>query len=159
MHNPLKRDDEAAPLSTPTPTSSVRPRAQPTPLRPNRGQPYAELEGGQGREVFFRPHRYQREDLGPVCPTVQVVLTSSSAELPITRECVLHDVSQNGVAFEWPTDQPIDSGTVIAELTVRFDGHKAYAGPGRVGSVRQLADKTIVGASFTDGLMNIHDVL
>ena len=43
------------------PTSSVRVRTQPDAnLAGNPGQSYADLDGGQGREVFFRPHRYQR---------------------------------------------------------------------------------------------------
>lgn len=120
------------------------------------GQSYADLDGGQGREVHFRPRRYQREDFGPVHP---LVLISPVTGGQSGQECLLHDVSQNGVAFEWPVDQPVETGAIIEELTVSFDGHQVYTGQGRVGSVREVDGKRIVGAQFTDSLMNIRDVL
>jgi extracellular factor (EF) 3-hydroxypalmitic acid methyl ester biosynthesis protein len=137
--------------------SAVWPSGSGSSREPRHGVAYADLDGGQGREVFFRPHRYQREDLGPVQPVVRVAV--NRAESAKTRECALHDVSQNGVAFEWPSELPIESGALIGELVVSFDGHEAYAGQGRVGSVREVAGKKVVGVSFTDSLMNIGDVL
>jgi extracellular factor (EF) 3-hydroxypalmitic acid methyl ester biosynthesis protein len=146
------------------PQSGVRPLPSPgLSTDPNRVQSYAELEGGQGREVFFRPQRYQREDLGPVRPVVRVVLspsdsTPSNGECT-PRDCTLHDVSQNGVAFEWPRHLPIEVGMVLREVAVCFDKYEAYRGEARVSSVRELAGNLIVGASFVDSLMNIDDVL
>jgi extracellular factor (EF) 3-hydroxypalmitic acid methyl ester biosynthesis protein len=141
------------------PTSSMRVRTRPdaNPAR-NAGQSYADLDGGQGREVYFRPHRYQRQDLGPVRPVVELVSHRGQAGETV-HECALHDVSQNGVAFEWPVAVPVETGAIIPDMTVSFDGHAAYAGEGRVGSVRDVGGKKIVGASFTDSLMNIRDVL
>jgi extracellular factor (EF) 3-hydroxypalmitic acid methyl ester biosynthesis protein len=157
--DPKRAADDAPESASSPPASAVWSRAQSATSRgTNRGQPYADLEGGQGREVYFRPHRYQREDLGPVRPIVRVLLTAADESLT-AYECVLHDVSQNGVAFEWPAQLPVEAGRVIGELTVSFDGHEAYAGQGRVGSVREITGKTIVGASFTDSLMNVRDVL
>jgi SAM-dependent methyltransferase len=72
--------------------------------------------------------------------------------------CQLHDVSQNGVAFEW-TGGPLEVGDTIPMLTVSFDRHDAYKGAALVGSVREVAGKKLVGASFLDMLMNIDDVL
>jgi hypothetical protein len=54
------------------PSDSAQPPPVSGTIRARRGQAYAELEGGQGREVFFRPHRYQLEELGPVHPVVHV---------------------------------------------------------------------------------------
>jgi hypothetical protein len=146
--------DSSAPTGR---TSAIWERTPASSREPRHGVNYADLEGGQGREVFFRPHRYQREDLGPVQPVVRLVV--NRAESTKVRECVLHDVSQNGVAFEWPPELPVENGSIIGELVVRFDGHEAYAGQGRVGSVREVAGKKVVGVSFTDSLMNIGDVL
>jgi hypothetical protein len=124
------------------------------PLVGPEGRSYEKLEGGEGREVFFRPHRYQREDLGPVEPTVEVALLGRTP-----RDCALVDISQNGLAFEWADGEVVDLGTVIPELVVRFDAHEAYRGEAQVSSVREGAGKRIVGASFVDSLMNIEDVI
>lgn len=151
-----------APESSRRPTGVKLPRPQ---ERPGElGQSYVELEGGQGREVFFRPQRYQRGDLGPVRPVVTVVFPSppkgaETADAPAARQCALHDVSQNGVALELPADVEVQIGAVLPELVLSFDGHEAYRGEVRVGSVREVDGKTIVGASLLDSLMNIDDVL
>jgi extracellular factor (EF) 3-hydroxypalmitic acid methyl ester biosynthesis protein len=146
------------------PISEVIPRSAPVAsLESKRGRSYAELDGGQGREVFFRPHRYQRGDLGPVRPIVRIVLASRDStageRTTTTHECALHDISQNGVAFEWPAGAAVEAGMILRELAVSFDDHEAYSGQGRIRSVREIADKTVVGVSFTDSLMNVHDVL
>jgi extracellular factor (EF) 3-hydroxypalmitic acid methyl ester biosynthesis protein len=144
------------------PTSELLLRARSTlATTKHQGQPYADLEGGQGREVFFRPHRYQRDDLGSVRPVVRVSFGPPADETgaTVSRECALHDVSQNGVALELPTDVTTEIGAVLPELVLSFDGHEVYRGAARVGSVRELGGKTIVGASLLDSLMNIDDVL
>jgi extracellular factor (EF) 3-hydroxypalmitic acid methyl ester biosynthesis protein len=125
------------------------------------GQAYAELEGGRGREVFFRPQRYQRDDLGSVRPVVRVTFgpTADRPGGPLSRECALHDVSQNGVALELPAGVSVQIGAVLPELVLSFDGHELYRGEARVGSVRELGGKTILGASLLDSLINIDDVL
>ena len=114
---------------------------------------YAGRDGGQGRDVHFRPDRYQPSDLGPVGVAVEVVLGGERAQ------CELVDVSQNGVAFSWPSDRSVTLGVSLSCLTIKFDGHEAYRGEARVSSIRRLQDRVIVGASFVDTLMNIDDVL
>lgn len=114
---------------------------------------YQDLEGGHGREVNFRPPRYVSAEFGAVGTVVTVALGD------LERACELHDVSQNGVGFEWPDGDRLKVGDTIPLLTVRFDRHEAYRGAARVGSVRNEAGKCIVGASFLDTLMNIEDVL
>jgi extracellular factor (EF) 3-hydroxypalmitic acid methyl ester biosynthesis protein len=114
---------------------------------------YEELEGGQGREVFFRPHRYQAADLLPLRAIVTVKIDGAP------RTCSLLDVSQNGVAFEWPQSYPVSVGDRISELVVSFDEHEAYRGEGRVGSLRDLNGVAIVGVSFEGPLLTIDEVL
>jgi extracellular factor (EF) 3-hydroxypalmitic acid methyl ester biosynthesis protein len=113
---------------------------------------YEELEGGEGRAVFFRPHRYTAADLAPLRCTVRVV------DHGIERECALRDVSQNGVAFAWPATGLVALQQRV-EIAVRFDRHEAFRGEARVGSMRQEDGSTIVGVSFDDFLLDVDEVL
>jgi extracellular factor (EF) 3-hydroxypalmitic acid methyl ester biosynthesis protein len=115
---------------------------------------YEELDGAQGREVFFRPQRYRALDLLPL--QCQVVLALGGRERPGP----LLDVSQNGAAFEWPSDLPLVSvGDRIESLAVRFDAHEPYRGEARVGSVRDLNGTRVVGVSFEGPLLPIDGIL
>jgi extracellular factor (EF) 3-hydroxypalmitic acid methyl ester biosynthesis protein len=114
---------------------------------------YAALEGGQGRDVYFRPDRYQRSELGPIGVIVEVRMGEAR------HPCELVDVSQNGVAFDWPAHVSVEVGAILDEIIVKFDELEAYRGEARVGSVRREKGRIIVGASFVDTLMNIEDVL
>jgi extracellular factor (EF) 3-hydroxypalmitic acid methyl ester biosynthesis protein len=143
-----------AALSSGPPSTSSGPSSGPVSAPPSTFRRYEDLDGGQGREVFFRPQRYPLAELGPVRPVVAVDLTGGA---PV--ECDLVDVSQNGVAFVAPAGLALEVGASIGELTVRFDDHPAYRGRAMVGSVRSAAGRTIVGASFVDSLMNVDDVL
>lgn len=144
--------DNSAPESEAIPHSHEvvrkRPRSsEPPPLE------YVELDGASGRDVFYRPDRYLRADLGLVRVNVRVRVGGEQ------RSCELFDVSQNGIAFEWPGDCPLELGTELEELTVQFDDHEAYSGLSRVSSVRRIGASTVVGVSLLDTLMNIEDVL
>jgi hypothetical protein len=125
------------------------------PVEPPAGEVvnYAEFRGSRGRDVFFRPDRYPRSELGPVGVAVEIV---SAAQ---TRRSELFDVSQSGLAFDWPSELPVEIGTILDEIVVRFDDHEAYRGAARVSSVRREGPHTIVGVSLFDTLMNIEDVL
>jgi len=116
---------------------------------------YEELDGAQGREVFFRPHRYRAGDLLPLIANVDVQRKDKE---PVRSTLV--DISQNGVAFEWaqPLD-PIAVGELIGQMTIGFDEHVAYRGEARVGSVREQAGVLVVGVSFVDQLIDIDEVL
>src|SRR5438105_12906021 len=110
---------------------------------------YEELGGAQGREVFFRPHRYRGQDLSPMKCTVVV----RADDLPV--DCALYDVSQNGVAFEVPEGISLQVGDVIKDLEMRFDAHVAFRGEARVQSMRQIDDLRIAGVSFVDFLLDM----
>jgi len=114
---------------------------------------YEELEGAQGREVFFRPHRYRARDLIPL--QCEVVLSMPDGERP----GALVDVSQNGAAFEWPKDVPVSIGDRLDGVAVRFDAHEPYRGEARVGSVRDLNGTRVVGVSFEGPLLPIDGIL
>ncbi len=114
---------------------------------------YEELDGAQGRAVFFRPERYRTADLGPVHPVVKVWIDNDTI-----WECDLHDVSQNGVAFRCPDSCRLETGAVVS-IKVLFDGYEAYKGEARVSSIRDLEGSVVAGVSFIDSLMDIEDVL
>jgi extracellular factor (EF) 3-hydroxypalmitic acid methyl ester biosynthesis protein len=114
---------------------------------------YTELEGAQGRDIYFRPERYPRSELGPVGVAVEVMQDGK------LQRCELRDVSQNGFAFEWPREQPPEVGMTLDEVALSFDGHEAYRGRVRVSSIRRQDKLTLVGVSLVDTLMNIEDVL
>src|SRR6187549_242887 len=105
-----------------------------TPIPPTLGRTsrYTELEGAQGRDVYFRPERYPRSELGSIGVAVEVLHAG------VLQRCELRDVSQSGFAFEWPRDTLPEVGSTLEEVTLRFDGHEAYRGRARVSSIRRL---------------------
>lgn len=114
---------------------------------------YTDLEGAHGRDIFFRPERYPRSELGPVGVAVDV------AHEGVLQRCELQDVSQNGFAFHWHWEPAPELGLVLQEVALRFDSHEAYRGQVRVSSIRRHDKTTLVGVSLIDTLMNIDDVL
>ena len=118
-----------------------------TPL--HRLKKYEELDGAQGREVFFRPHRYRAADLSPL--RAEVVVGSVI--------CQLLDVSQNGVGVEWPAREPLAVGALLHGISVKFDGFEAYHGEARVSSLRDVDGTCVAGLSFEGPLLQMDDVL
>jgi hypothetical protein len=113
---------------------------------------YDELEGQEGRGVFFRPHRYTAADLSPLRGTVTVSAGG------VEHACALRDVSQNGVAFAWPPGLPVEPRDRF-EIALRFDGHLAFRGEAQVGSVRDGEEGTIVGVSLHEFLLDVDEIL
>ncbi len=138
--------DSESPASQELPRQRTR-HSEPPPLD------YTELDGGSGRDVFYRPDRYLRADLGLVRVAVELTLAGEQ------YSCELFDVSQNGIAFEWTAERAPHLGAEVDKLVVRFDDHEAYSGVAKVSSVRRIGPTTVVGVSLVDTLMNIEDVL
>lgn len=113
---------------------------------------YEELEGGEGRGVFFRPHRYSAADLEPLRCTVVVLLDGER------HEFVLRDVSQNGAAFIAPEGVAFVPQQAV-QIALIFDGYEAFRGEALVGSVREQDSGSVVGVSFGDYLLDVEEVL
>ena len=113
---------------------------------------YEELEGGEGRAVFFRPQRYTSDDLAPLRGTVTVTVDGARSE------CQVLDVSQNGAAVSWPQGVPARKGKWVPAV-LRFDSHQAFAGRVRLGPARDIGGATVVGLSFDNFLLDIDDIL
>jgi extracellular factor (EF) 3-hydroxypalmitic acid methyl ester biosynthesis protein len=101
----------------------------------------------------FRPNRFGPDDLGPV--EIQIILEVDEK----THHCTLHDVSQNGVAFERPPGVDIAKGDRVRRVTVICESHIAYKGEAEVRTVRKEDGHVIIGLTFLDSLMNMEDVL
>jgi extracellular factor (EF) 3-hydroxypalmitic acid methyl ester biosynthesis protein len=135
------------------------PSSQPAPLEIAHVQPlarrvrkYEELDGAEGREVFFRPHRYTAADLEPLCCTLVVLFQGAE------HACALRDVSQNGAAFAWPEGVPVEPQQRL-EVSLRFDDHEPFRGEARVGSVRVQGLETVVGITFQEFLLDVDEIL
>jgi len=114
---------------------------------------YEDLDGAQGREVYFRPHRYRVGDLAPLKAVANVRAASGDVL------CQVLDVSQNGVAMEWPVEVPVSVGDPVPHVSVKFDEYEAYAGEAHISSVREAGNALIVGLSFEGPLVSMDDVL
>jgi extracellular factor (EF) 3-hydroxypalmitic acid methyl ester biosynthesis protein len=113
---------------------------------------YEELEGAEGRAVFFRPQRHTATDLAPLRGTLTMVVDGDR------KACDVLDVSQNGAAVAWPGGPPPRKGRWLS-AALRFDGHEPFRGHIRIGSVREHAGTTVVGLSFDNFLLDVEDIL
>ena len=136
-------------LESPLPDSPESAPAVPAGPRPHR---YEELEGAEGRAVFFRPHRHTAADLAPLHGTVTVTVDRTR------RECTVLDVSQNGAAVVWPQGLPIRKGKLVPAV-LRFDTHQAFSGHVRIGSIRETGNTTVAGLSFDNFLLDVDEIL
>jgi hypothetical protein len=139
----------AAPTAEPAPQARPRLAGEPEPPRVRR---YEELEGADGRCVFFRPHRYSAADLEPLKGSITVTLGGRHLECPLV------DVSQSGLAVACPAEVPIAKGQRLP-VVVRFDAHVAFRGDARVGSVREREGGTLVALAFEDFLLDVEELL
>ncbi len=113
----------------------------PAPGAPGGIRTYEELEGGEGRVLSFRPHRYSRADLAPLAPRVQV----RAGEAVLERE--LEDVSRSGVAFAGGGLPPLAADQPLA-LAVKLDEQVLWSGTARVRWDRERAGRRVVAVSF-----------
>jgi len=114
---------------------------------------YEELDGAQGREVFFRAERFRAESLAPL----KLEATVDWADSALV--CGLVDVSQSGAALLWPADVPAAPDTLLSRLTITVDGVKAFSGAARVSSVRGERQNFVVGVSFAQSHLDIDEIL
>src|SRR5512147_1433925 len=80
----------------------------PAPAPHSRVARYEELEGAEGRAVFFRPQRYAASDLAPLQGLLTVTMDGE------VKACPVLDVSQNGAAISWPRGTPPRKGKWLA---------------------------------------------
>jgi len=146
---------EASKDGTITPVSLERLAEAPAASPARRVRNYEELDGAEGRSVFYRPDRYTAADLAPLRGTVLAFVEGEQ------HECEVLNVSSGGVAFAWPTAAPVVRGDRIA-IALQFDAytaHEPFRGSVTVGSVRAQDGATIVGVAFDDFLLDVHELV
>ena len=114
---------------------------------------YEELEGGQGREIFFRPHRYTPEQFTPLNIWAEVSLEG------VQYRCELRDLSQGGLGIIWPRPELPVINEEIEEITVCFDHQYAYVGRACVSVLRVEEEGHLVGLDLQDSLIKIDAIL
>ena len=114
---------------------------------------YEELEGGRGREIFFRPHRYTPDYFAPLSIWAELTLNHT------THRCDLLDLSQSGLGLIWPSEHAPAMGETIAEIEVHFDEQLAYIGAATVSVVREHPQGSLVGLDLQDHLIKIDALL
>lgn len=132
----------------------TRPQPKTAPTGAQRVREYEELDGAEGREVFFRAPRYRSETFGPIAP--QVVLYDAAGAAHV---CALRDASTGGLAVVASTWSGAAQGGLIPRLVVTFGGYTAYDGRAAVASLRAEAGESVLGLSLLDSPMNLDDVL
>lgn len=114
---------------------------------------YEELEGGIGREIFFRPHRYTPEHFAPLD-----IWTDISIENALYH-CKIVDLSQSGLGIIWPCRTAPNVNDLIDDLVVHFDEQIAYVGKASVSVLREHPNGCLVGLDLQDGLIKIDTLL
>jgi hypothetical protein len=147
----LRAREESPPLAG-CPSLLPAPTAVPVASEEGGVRAYEELDGAEGRAVFFRPHRYGAADLAPLRSSVLLLVDG------VAQECALRDVSQNGVAFAFPRGLPVVPRQRL-EIAVRFEEYEAFRGVAIVGSVRREDQTVVVGVSFQEFLLDVEEVL
>jgi extracellular factor (EF) 3-hydroxypalmitic acid methyl ester biosynthesis protein len=114
---------------------------------------YEELEGGVGREIFFRPQRYHAPELEPLSLWAEL----STAQGPMRLDVL--DLSQGGVALACPERSGLMVGEEV-ELRVGFDDQLAYEGSARVRVARPYeGERLSVGFDLRAGLIKLDELL
>ncbi len=128
-------------MQGPDETTGAHVSSAPAPAAPRGIRTYEELEGGEGRVLTFRPHRYGAAELAPLRCTVAVQAGEAIVE------CPLLDVSRNGVAFGAALLPDLAAGRTLP-LSVKLDAYVLWAGPAEVRGVRGEGVARVVAASF-----------
>ena len=114
---------------------------------------YEELEGGQGREIFFRPQRYTPDSFTPLQVWTEITIDG------VQFRAELKDLSQGGLGLIWPRPVIPSLGEIIDEVTVCFDHQFAYVGSAVVSVLREEVDGTLVGLDLRDNLIKVDALL
>ena len=114
---------------------------------------YEELEGGKGREIFFRPQRYTPDHFAPLEVWAEVTVDD------VQYRGELRDISQGGLGLIWPRPVAPHLDDLIEEIVVCFDHQFAYVGSAVVSVVREEEEGTLVGLDLRDSLIKIDALL
>lgn len=107
--------------------------------------------GAFGREIYFRPNRYDPEALAPLDVRVQIPALGGAGEAR------LRNLSQSGLAVIWPTEAALPAeGSALAGVVVMVDGRPIADLDAKVVS---LQPGRIVGLELQGTLLRIDALL
>ncbi|MBM4387127.1 MAG: hypothetical protein FJ088_05270, partial [Deltaproteobacteria bacterium] len=121
----------------------------------NKGRTHTELEGGKGREIYFRPERYDENSLGNINKEI-VFLDSELNEI----HGKIVNISQNGIAFALDQRSYYKSGDIIPNMKIALNNDIVYKGSISVTNSRFNSDGTVVyGARLLDSMLNVKTII
>ena len=113
---------------------------------------YDELDGGQGREVFFRADRVRSDELMPL----ELELTLTQEGRQFTGEIL--DLASGGLGVHWHGDaSPVVGDT--AEMALHVGRRLIHSGEVRVTSVRETIVGPVAGLALTHGYLDIEPLV
>ncbi len=113
---------------------------------------YEELDGGQGREVFFRADRFRSDELAPL----ELKLTLAHQGQTFAGEIL--DLAAGGLGVHWQgeTSPRVDDAV---EMELHVEGRLMHKGEVRVTSVRDTIVGPVTGLAFTRGYLDIEPLV
>ncbi len=113
---------------------------------------YDELDGGQGREVFFRADRFRSDELAPL----ELKLSLEHKGRRLSGEIL--DLASGGVGVQWHDSIAPDIGDAV-DLELHVEGRLMHRGEVRVTSVRETAAGPVTGLAFTRGYLDVEPLV
>lgn len=111
---------------------------------------YAELQGGENRDIFYRSERYRAKELLGGGPPQVFVAGESYA---------LRDLSMSGLALQAPAnDGAFDVGGTV-DISLGFDDEVLYAGRGEVMRVEPNGRGQKIGIRIVNGYLDIGELV
>lgn len=113
---------------------------------------YEELDGGTGREVFFRADRFRADELAPL----KLALTLTQGDAQFLAEVL--DIASGGVGVRWLDAKSPRVGDLL-ELELHVEKRLLHSGEVRVTSVREAKFGAVTGLAFTRGFFDIEPLV
>lgn len=113
---------------------------------------YEQLDGGDGKDIYFRPRRLRPEDLAPL----ELFVTVATSERPYRGR--LLNLSETGASFELEPGASLPVGETVL-VTIRAASDDFYKGGARVEWQKALPEGTSVGISLFGSQIDFDEVL
>ncbi|TNE47215.1 MAG: class I SAM-dependent methyltransferase [Deltaproteobacteria bacterium] len=123
-------------------------------VSPSKGSFHPELEGGKGREVLFRPPRFNMKEL--IGEQSMFVFFDDFDGTTVSYEIL--NLSANGLAFAAPLKEVLRNGERLRNFEIRWGHDIVYAGQASVTNQREQDGQLIVGISLKSGALDTETI-
>lgn len=113
---------------------------------------YEQLDGGDGKDIYFRPRRLRPEDLAPL----ELFVTVATPDRPYRGR--LLNVSETGASFELEPGATLLVGSTVL-VTIRAETDDFYKGGARVEWLKPGPEGTSIGVSLFGSQIDFDEVL